>query len=109
MSDSKFAAFLKDKKIHPKRVLSASTKLEALTPEDRAIRLAKRKGRKAEGDNAAKESRKPRTGRPVTERALSAAMTGKPITGPTKTRIVRAVNHLLEQKKQSPVDLRALF
>jgi hypothetical protein len=31
------------------------------------------------------------------------------VTGPEKTRLLRAINRLLEQKQQPPVDLRALF
>ena len=34
---------------------------------------------------------------------------GGTVSGPTKTRILKAVNHLLEQKKQEKVDLKALF
>ena len=107
---TKFAQFLASKKIDGRRILTASYKLEGLTPEDRLIRLKKRQGRKAESQDAAtKETRKPRSGRPVTPRALAAAMTGGTISGPTKTRILKAVNHLLEQKKQEKVELKALF
>ena len=79
--------------------------------EDRTIRLAKRRGKAAgDGENKAdKETRKPRSGRPVTGRALQAAVKGEQLSGPTKQRILRAVNHLLEQKKQDKIDLRALF
>jgi hypothetical protein len=45
----------------------------------------------------------------VTGRALDAALTGGQISGPTKHRILRAINHLLEQKKHDKIDLRALF
>jgi hypothetical protein len=31
------------------------------------------------------------------------------ITGPQKTRILRAINRILEQRKQEPIDIRALF
>ena len=85
--------------------------IEALQPEDRLIRLKKRQGRKSESTDAAtKETRKSaRSGRPVTPRALAAAMSGGSVSGPTKTRILKAVNHLLEQKKGEKVDLRTLF
>jgi hypothetical protein len=107
---SKFAAFIAERKLDPRRILIASKKLEANRPEDRAIRLAKRLARGREGgEGAPKETRKPRSGRPVTGRALQAAMKGGDISGPTKTRILRAVNHLLEQKKQELVDLRSIF
>jgi hypothetical protein len=107
---SKFAQFLASKKIDGRRVLAASRRLEGLQPEDRTIKLNKRRAKAGEGgENAPKETRKPRTGRPVTPRALEAAMNGGTISGPTKTRILRAVNHLLEQKKQEKVQLKTLF
>lgn len=110
MADSKFAKLIADKKLDPRRILAASHKLETLTREDRVIKLAKRKGKAAAGEEGGtKETRKPRSGRPVTQRAIDAAMTGGKVSGPTKTRILKAVNHLLEQKKQQPVDLKALF
>jgi hypothetical protein len=108
---SKFASFIAAKKLDPRRIIIASRKLEHLRPEDRLIRLNKRQGRAA-GDSAGatpKETRKPRSGRPVTGRAMKAALGGGQLSGPTKTRILRAVNHLLEQKKQDQADLRTLF
>lgn len=109
--ETKFAGFIASKKLDPRRILIASRHVEANQPEDRLIRLKKRLGRKA-GDAPAsepKETRKPRSGRPVSDRALRAAIEGSPVSGPTKTRIVRAVNRLLEQKKQEQVGLRELF
>lgn len=109
---TKFESFLSEKKIDARRILAASHDLERLRPEDRAIRLAKRIARKSEDGGKKKEglaAQKPRTGRPVTERAISAALSGKGVSGPMKTRILKAVNHILEQKKQEKVDLRALF
>lgn len=107
---TKFATFVQSQKLDPRRILIASRKLETLRPEDRTIKLRKRNARAAEGgEGAPKETRKPRSGRPVTDRALQAALRGGQLSGPAKTRILRAVNHLLDQKKQSPVDLRTLF
>jgi hypothetical protein len=109
---SKFEAFLKEKKIDPRRVLSASAKLERLRREDRSIRLQRRIARKTEDGGKKKDGEvpvKPRSGRPITERAMSAALAGKPISGPAKTRLLRAVNHVLEQKKQEKAQLKALF
>jgi hypothetical protein len=107
---TKFEGFLKEKKIDPRRVLVASVELERFRPKDRAIRLAKRLANMTEDKK--KEGlalEKPRTGRPVTQRAITAAMTGKEVSGPMKSRILRAVNHVLEQKKQEKVELAALF
>jgi hypothetical protein len=107
---SKFAQFIASKKLDGRRIIAVSRKLEQFQPEDRLIRLNKRRAKGAEGgENAPKETRKQRSGRPVTQRALAAAMGGGGLSGPTKTRILRAVNHLLELKKQEKIDLRALF
>jgi hypothetical protein len=107
---SKFAQFIASKKIDSRRILAASHALETLTLEDRKIKLAKRAGKKEGADaKAEKETRKPRSGRAVTPRALQAAMTGGTLSGPTKSRILRAVNHVLEQKKQEKVALKVLF
>ena len=104
----KFAEFLASKKLDARRILAASHKLETLTREDRTIKLAKRT--KKEGEEAkTKETRKPRSGRPVTQRAIDAALKGGAVSGPTKTRILRAVNYILEQKKQDKVELKVLF
>ena len=110
MSDTKFATFLAAKKLNKNRLLAASHSLETLTRDDRKLKLEKRqakKGEPKEGDK--KPEGKPRSGRAVTERAFTAAMTGGALSGPTKQRILRAVNHLLEQKKQEKVDLKTLF
>ncbi len=110
MSESKFAAFINAKKLNPQRILSASHKLETLRPEDRTIRLEKRRAKKGDAPaEGKKDLPKPRTGRPVTNRALDAAVSGKPLTGPQKQRILRAINHLLEQKKAEKVELKTLF
>src|SRR5579863_9402516 len=110
MSDTKFAQFLASKKLDRCRIVIASKHVESFLPEDRAIKLNKRRAKSAEGgEGAAKETRKPRSGRPVTDRALDAALVGKAVSGPTKTRILRAINRLLEQKKQAKVELKALF
>jgi hypothetical protein len=108
---SKFAQFLTSNKIDPRRVAAASRKLESLQPEDRAKRLARRTAKKAETKPAegAEKPTKPRSGRPATPRLLTAATSGKPISGPAKTRLLRAVNHVLEQKKKSATDLKSLF
>ncbi|HSQ63209.1 MAG TPA: hypothetical protein VLM85_08330 [Polyangiaceae bacterium] len=106
---TKLASFLASKKIDPRRLLAASHRIETLTGEDRKIKLNRRRAKGEGAEAAPKEERKPRSGRGVTERALAAALKGGTLSGPTKTRILRAVNHLLEQKKAEKVDLRTLF
>jgi len=111
--ETKLSTFLNTNKLNPKRLLAVSHKLETLQREDRTAKLQKRQAKKgAEGGAAEgekKEIAKPRSGRPVTPRALDAALKGGTISGPTKQRILRAVNYLLEQKKKDKVELRTLF
>ncbi len=106
--ETKLQAFLATHKLNTKRLLAVSHSLETLRPEDRTLRLQRRKNKKAEGGDK-KEVAKPRSGRPVTPRAMSAALSGGTVSGPTKQRILRAVNFLLEQKKKDKVELKTLF
>jgi hypothetical protein len=111
---SRFSEFLTTENIDPRRLLVASRQLERLRPEDRAARLKKRLGRKS-GETpaapAAGEEAPPkrRSGRGVTPRLLTTAQSGGPLSGAQKTRLLRALNRVLEQKKKEPVDLRKVF
>jgi hypothetical protein len=113
MADTnKLATFLDSHKLNTQRLLAVSHKLETLQRADRGLKLAQRQGKKAaakSGEAAKKDGAKPRSGRPVSARALATALEGKAISGPTKHRIVRAVNVMLTQKKKEAIDLRALF
>jgi hypothetical protein len=110
---SKLSDYLKKQKIDARRVLAASGELEALRHEDRVIRLAKKVAKT--GDEKAKEAakevaaKKPRSGRPVSRPTLDRALGEGKISGPAKTRILRAVNHVLTTKKKSEAGLRDLF
>ena len=112
---SKFAQFLKDNKIDPRRLIVASSGIERLRPDDRKIKLGKRQAKASPGAQGAAEGEekkapaKPRSGRPVTSRVLQAATGGKPLPGPAKSRLLRALNHVLSQKKKPAVDLRTIF
>jgi hypothetical protein len=109
---TKIQDFLQEKKIDPRRILVASTEIERHRPEDRAIKLAKWIARKSEDAAKKKEGlagKKPRSGRAVTQRTLTAALVGKPLSGPAKHRILRALNRVLSQKKQEPVEIGAIF
>lgn len=110
--DSKLSAFLAEKKIDVRRVLATSKRIERLHPEDRAIRLKERVARRSEDgmpEEMKKNRVKPRSGKPVTKPTLNAALQGRALTGAQKSRILRAVNAVLEAKKQDTVELRALF
>jgi hypothetical protein len=112
---SRFSELLTNEKIDPRRLLVASAALEGLRPADRRAHFLKRR-KKASGAAAAEKTEgeaapadKPHSGRVVSRQLLSRAEKGLPLTGPEKTRLVRAVNRVLEQKKKEPVDIRKLF
>jgi len=111
---SKFAQFLTDNKIDPRRLIVASRDLERLRPEDRKLKFQKRTAKAGGAAPAAaaegeEKKAKPRSGRPVTPRLIASVSAGKPVTGPAKTRLLRALNHVLGQKKKPAAELRALF
>jgi hypothetical protein len=107
---SKLEQFLADKKIDRRQILAVSKQLEQLRPEDRATKLAKRRGKSAEGgEGEKKDLPKPRSGRPLTEVALRKIFADQGVTGPTKTRVLRAVNSILERRKQTAVQLADIF
>ncbi|HEV8550428.1 MAG TPA: hypothetical protein VGQ57_15395 [Polyangiaceae bacterium] len=109
---SKFAQFIQDNKIDPRRLLVVSKRIERLTTEDRKIKFDKSRSKKAESKPAEGESKavaKPRSGRPVTPRLIAAATAGKPVAGAAKTRLLRAVNRVMEQKKKPAVELKSVF
>lgn len=104
---SKFQSFITENKLNAKRILAVSHSLEQLTRDDRALKLARRANKKEGAEK--KEVAKPKSGRAVTPRALEAALKGGTLSGPTKQRILRAVNAILEQKKKDKVELKTLF
>jgi hypothetical protein len=107
---SKFVDFLNGQGIDPRRLVSASRKIERLRPEDRKVRLERRLARADDSSGGDKKNfPKTRSGRPVTERQVQAATAGESLVGPIKNRLLRAVNHVLVQKKKDAVTLHALF
>ena len=107
---SKLGDFLKTHKLDARRVVLASRHLERRTTEDKLL-VAKKaaiKAGKSEKDEAVTKQ-KPRSGRRVTQPALDRALAGESVSGPTKNRIVRAVNVVLTTKKKPEVGFRDLF
>ena len=108
---SKLETFLKENKIDPRRIVIASNNVERRTREDYALKMTKQQAKAADANDEIKEKAKakPRSGKPVTRPLLARALRGEAVSGSTKSRILRAVNRVLEQKKQSAVDFRALW
>ena len=115
MNATKFAEFLTSKKLDARRLLIVSHELETLHRSDRDIKLGQRRAKAGDAasppaaDAPKVEKVKPRSGRPLTPRSLNAAMSGGTLSGPIKTRFLKAINHILEQKKQPKVELKTLF
>jgi len=110
---TKFSKFIEESKIDPRRLVAVSVRLERLTEDDRQHIASAARARylatKKERENMKREPHKMHSKRPVSPAAIEAARVGKPLGGPTKTRMLRAVNHILAQRKQPPVELKTLF
>jgi hypothetical protein len=108
---TKFVKFLEESKIDPRRVIAVSRRVERLTQEDRTFlaEAARKRSMAGKKDGAKAERKKLHSNRPVTPSLIDLVTAGKPVSGPAKTRLLRAVNRILEQKKQAAIDLRALF
>ena len=111
MTLSKLSDFLEKQKIDPRRVLVASKQVEAFRPEDRAIQLAKKRVKGGKPTDAEKETaaKKSRSGRAVTKPLLGRALAGETLTAKARGRVLRAVNHILTQKKADVVTAADLF
>lgn len=103
---NKFEDFLASKKIDARRLIAVSENLEKLRPADRATKL---KARLAENKKRPADAEKPRSGRPVTAVLLDKIKAEKEVPGAAKTRVLRAVNAILETKKEAPAQLKDLF
>jgi hypothetical protein len=106
---SKLQDYLQKQNIDPRRLLSASHTLEALRGEDRITKMAKKRAKG--GDESAKEAaaKKPRSGKPLSQPTLDRALNGQSMSGPAKTRLLRALNVVLGAKKKGEANLRDLF
>jgi hypothetical protein len=106
---TKLETVLTEKKIDHRRLLVASRQLERLRFEDRAIKCVQRQVRKKEDGKLPEGLGKPRSGKPINKVTLRNALDGKKLSGATKTRLLRAVNTVLEQRKETPVSFEDLF
>ncbi len=107
---SKLSDFLTKNKIDARRVVAKSRGLERPTAADKLLMAKKAaiKAGKAEKDEAVTKA-KPKSGRRVTQPSIDRAARGESISGPSKQRIVRAVNAILAGRKTPEVGFRDLF
>lgn len=110
---SKLSDYLKKNKIDARRVVAASSSIEGLRPEDRAIQLARKQAKAGkEGvTDAIKElaAKKSRSGRKVSPPAFARALAGGKLTSRSRARIVRAVNAVLAHKSKAEAKAADLF
>lgn len=106
-----FADFLNQKGLEPKQILLVSQRLECVRDEDRIL-MRRREARRRENPGKSYEElgiAKPRSGRPLRPGHIEAALADKPIPGPVRSKVVRAVNFLLQKKGQEPVRAPDIF
>lgn len=106
---SKLQDYLTKNKISLRRLTATSGKLERLTSDDRKIKQARKLAKG--GNEGAKElaAKKPRSGRKLNPATVQRAMAGVSVSGPAKTRVLRAVNAVLIQRKKAEVKFSDLF
>ena len=106
-----FADFLSSRNIDPKQILEVSRRLEAVNDEDREL-IRKRAAKRRKDPKKSYEEAgiaKPRSGRPLREGHLEAALADRPVPGPVRTKFVRAVNAIIEKKGGEPVRAPEIF
>ena len=109
-----FKSFLESKKITSKQVQDTSKRIETWDAASRTLlvkRVAKRQNKElATKKYAELELKKPeRMGRGVTLKQIDAAAAEVPVARKVRTKILRAVNTILAAKKETAVDMKALF
>lgn len=94
-----FSEFLDAQGLKDEEILRRSRRLETLRSEDRMLRR-RRAAQRRTGKQSYEEAGigKPRSGRPLQKEHLEAARNDNPVPRPVRTKIVRAVNSLLEKK-----------
>ena len=107
-----FKSFIDSKGISPDQVVGASKGIEHWGNDGRALINARRKKRRtaAEKKYAELDIKKPAAGRGVSAQQLAQALEGKVQPRKVRSKIFRAVNAVLTQKKQPVIaDYKLLF
>jgi hypothetical protein len=104
-----FADFLRDKKIPEAQLIGVSNELERLRPEDRELLLKRQAARTAEKKYDEEKIGKPRRGRGVTTQSIARALADQPLARKVRSKLLVAVNTVLERRKQEKVRTEQLF
>jgi hypothetical protein len=109
-----FKSFLESKKISSTQIHNTSKRIEMWDAESRVL-MVKRAGKRANKELAAKkyaelDLKKPsQMGRGVTVKQVDAAAADVAVPRKVRSKILRAVNAILVSKKDTAVDMKALF
>lgn len=105
-----FSDFLEAKKLTEEQILRRSKRLESLRSEDRALHRRREAHRRSGAKTSYEEAgiAKPRSGRSLQREHVRAAMNDKPIPGPVRTKMLRAISSLLG-KDAGPIDVTTVF
>jgi hypothetical protein len=106
--------FLDSKKISAAKLELVSKQLEAHDAEAHTLMVKRAEKRRvketAEKKYAELNIAKPKTmGRGLSGRQIEAALSDKPLPRKVRSKVFRAVNHILGAQKQPAVDMKALF
>lgn len=107
-------SFLESKKISTKQVHTTSKRIETWDAESRVL-LVKRVAKRANKEQATKKydelnlAKPKQLGRGVTLKQVDAAVADTAVSRKVRSKILRAVNAILTTKKETAVDMKALF
>lgn len=107
-------SFLESKKISARQVHTTSKRIETWDAASRTL-MVKRVAKRADKETATKKyeelnlAKPAQLGRGVTEKQVQAAIDEKPVARKVRSKILRAVNTILTSKKETAVDMKALF
>jgi hypothetical protein len=103
--------FIDSKGITPKAIFVASRRVEAGGNEARTAQSARTKKRRLKLDKPYAELNlvKPKSDRPLSDVQINSAVNDKPLPKKVRAKVLRAINALLESKKQPAVDMKAIF
>lgn len=106
-----FSDLLKSRNLEPSQILQTSSRLERVRNEDRDLirKRAEKRRRSPTKSYTDAGIAKPRSGRALRTGHLEAALADKPVPGPVRTKLLRAVNTLVEKRGGQPLRIPDLF
>lgn len=106
-----FADVLESRSLTPKQILHVSSRLERVGNEDREL-IRKRAEKRRRNPSKSYEElgiAKPKSGRILQPGHIEAALADRPVPGPVRTKLLRAVNSLVAKKGGEPLRTTDLF